>query len=104
MVGRTVCGPYNVSMGPDDKICYCYGVPYRKLFNFAARNRLLKPSQMSECLGAGTGCGWCIPILKKIFEAAQSGHPLIRMDLTPEQYAEARRQYMQDKDRKNRFD
>jgi hypothetical protein len=27
---------------------------------------------MSECHGAGTGCGWCRPYLKKLFEAAQS--------------------------------
>ena len=44
-------------MGPDDKICYCYGVSFRKLFNFAMRSQPVKPSQMSECLGAGTGCG-----------------------------------------------
>ena len=51
---------------PDDEICYCYHVTLRKLQNFARRRQLQKPSQMSECLGAGTGCGWCIPTLKRI--------------------------------------
>ena len=23
---------------------------------------------MSECLGAGSGCGWCIPFLKRIWD------------------------------------
>ncbi len=58
-------------MKPDDKICYCYHVSLRKLVNFARRERPRRPSQMSECLGAGTGCGWCIPILRRIYEAAR---------------------------------
>jgi len=91
-------------MGPDDKICYCYGVSFRKLYNFAVRSRPHKPSQMSECLGAGTGCGWCIPVLKSIFESAGAGQPLIRLDLTPEQYADARRRYIQNKELKHQFD
>src|ERR1043166_3814994 len=49
----------------DDKICCCYHVSLRKLVNFARRERLQRASQMSQCLGAGTGCGWCIPILKR---------------------------------------
>jgi len=53
-------------MTPDDLICYCYRVPLRKLVNFAKRERPARASQMSECLGAGTGCGWCIPFLKRI--------------------------------------
>jgi bacterioferritin-associated ferredoxin len=38
--------------------------------------RVEKPqrsSQMSECFGAGTGCGWCRPYLQKLFEAARQG-------------------------------
>ena len=70
-------------MNPDDKICYCYGVSYRKLFNYARRHGLIKPSQMADCLGAGTGCGWCIPILKKIFESAGRGPAAIRTGSHP---------------------
>ena len=59
---------------------------------------------MADCLGAGTGCGWCIPILKKIFESAEAGRSQYELDLTPEQYAEARRKYIENKDPKNHFD
>jgi bacterioferritin-associated ferredoxin len=58
-------------MDQDAKICYCFHVSRRKLVNFVRREKPRAPSQMSECGGAGTGCGWCIPFLKQIFE--QSG-------------------------------
>lgn len=90
-------------MGPDDEICYCYHVSYRKLYHYARRSQPARPSQLSECLGAGTGCGWCIPILERIHEAARSGEEDARIDMTPEQYAEARRQYIENKEPKNRF-
>jgi len=76
----------------DDDVCYCYHVSLRKLVNFARRERPACPSQMSECLGAGTGCGWCIPTLTAIAEAAARGEDL-RIDMSAEQYAEARREY-----------
>lgn len=95
---------YNDGMGPDDKICYCYSVSFRKLWNFARREGLQRPSQMSECLGAGTGCGWCIPILKRIFDKAQStGGDEPQIDMTPEEYAEKRQSYIRNKEPKNRF-
>jgi len=50
----------------DDEICYCYHVSMRKLVNFSRRVKPLRPSEMTGCLGAGTGCGWCIPFLVKI--------------------------------------
>ncbi len=92
------------AMGPDDKICYCYGVPYRKLWHFARRRQLQRSSQMSECLGAGTGCGWCIPILKRIYEAArQPGASGPEVDLTPAEYAAKRDEYIRTRQPKNRF-
>lgn len=91
-------------MGPDDKICYCYNVPLRKLWNYALRHRLQRPSQLSECLGAGTGCGWCIPILKKIFERAQAeGDNAPQIDMTPEEYAARRQEYIREKRPRNQF-
>jgi bacterioferritin-associated ferredoxin len=91
-------------VGPDDKICYCYHVSLRKLWNFVLRRRPQRPSQMSECLGAGTGCGWCLPILKRIFDRAQA-HPDagFTLDLTPEEYAERRKTYIETKQPKNQF-
>ena len=54
-------------MDLDDKVCYCFHVSRRKLVNWVRLNCPKVPSQLSECGGAGTGCGWCIPFLKQIF-------------------------------------
>ncbi len=87
-------------MQPDDEVCYCYHVSMRKLVNFARRVRPVQASRMTECLGAGTGCGWCIPFLKKI-----AGDPerFGIVELTPEQYAESRKSYIKTQPR-NSFD
>ncbi len=90
-------------MNPDDRICYCYDVTLRKLQSFAERTRPARASQMSECLGAGTGCGWCIPILKRIFEQAGKPDPSAGPDLTPEEYANRRREYIESGRPKNTF-
>ena len=95
-------------MNLDDKICYCYHVSLRKPVNYARREPLQRPSQMSECLGAGTGCGWCIPILKKIFEEAKKVPTTEELSIeelpaTAEQYAESRKSYLHT-DQKNTFE
>jgi len=87
-------------MQPDDKICYCYGVTMRKLTNFSRRTKPDRPSRMTECLGAGTGCGWCIPFLVKI---AQDPDAFRLVDLTPQEYADRRKSYIQTAP-KNTFD
>jgi len=84
----------------DDKICYCYGVSMRKLMNFSRRACPKRPSQMTECLGAGTGCGWCIPFLIKI---AEDPDAFGSDELAPEQYAERRKLYIKTQP-KNTFD
>ena len=55
-------------MNPDDTVCFCFHVTYRKLRNYAKHHKPSVPSLMSECLGAGTGCGWCRPIIVNIWE------------------------------------
>ena len=93
-------------MNLDDKICYCYGVSMRKLVNYARRTRPQRPSQMTGCLGAGTGCGWCIPFLIKIAEDvdALDATPLLDgTPLTPEEYAARRKTYIKTEP-KNTFD
>ena len=94
-------------MNLDDQICYCYHVSLRKLTNFARRERLRRASQMSNCLGAGTGCGWCIPILKRIFESTQVPDPdqpaeTSGLPDTAAEYAAGRREYLKSDD-KNTF-
>jgi NAD(P)H-nitrite reductase large subunit len=59
-------------MQADDELCLCFHVTWRKVINFLRVERPQRESQMSECHGAGTGCGWCRPFLKKLFEAAQA--------------------------------
>lgn len=87
-------------MRPDDKVCYCFHVSLRKLLNFARRERIRRASQMSQCLNAGTGCGWCIPVLKKLHGLVESGHefgedaPVAELPATPEEYEAARREYL----------
>lgn len=76
-------------MKPDDWICYCYRVSLRKLVNYARRERPARASQMSACLDAGTGCGWCIPFLKRI-HADPDGFSL---DVEAEDYAAQRKAY-----------
>jgi len=94
----------------DDRICYCYHVSLRKLVNFARRERPVRASQMSECLGAGTGCGWCIPILKKIYadvraeQAYQDGTSVPGLPETAEEYATARQSYLKSGKEKNKFE
>ncbi len=97
-------------MHEGDKICYCYNVPLSKLWHFARRHKPRRASQMSECLGAGTGCGWCIPFLSQIHEQAaqvpadaDAPPPESLVRLTPEEYAERRRGYIANKEPRNRF-
>ena len=80
-------------MEPDDTICYCFHISKRKVFNFLRIHRLRRASQLSECGGAGTGCGWCVPFLKRYFEDANS--PEAPDDsLTPDEYARQRGDYI----------
>ena len=81
-------------MNLDDKVCYCFHVSRRKLVNWVARNDPTVPSRLSECGGAGTGCGWCIPFLKQIFRQGTADVPQDIDELTPEEYAARRAEYM----------
>jgi NAD(P)H-nitrite reductase large subunit len=82
------------TMDADAKVCYCFHVSRRKLVNFARQRPLRVASQLSECGGAGTGCGWCIPFLKQIFDQASGGGQTELEHLTPEEYALRRAAYI----------
>ena len=86
-------------MQPDDLICYCYRVSLRKLTNYARRERPARASLMRECLDAGTGCGWCIPFLKRIHEDPDR----FASDLTPEEYEAQRTAYRAEGQTPNSF-
>ncbi|MCA8984761.1 MAG: (2Fe-2S)-binding protein [Planctomycetaceae bacterium] len=81
----------------DDKVCYCFHVRKRKILNFIRMHRPRRASQISECGGAGTGCGWCIPFLQRYFdEARKSGSLPAEPEPTPEEYARLRARYIQE--------
>lgn len=74
-----------------DTICYCFHISKRKIQNYIRIHEPRRASQISECGGAGTGCGWCIPFLKKYFEQATSDSTDA---MTAEDYARARGAYI----------
>jgi len=55
-------------MKDDDELCLCFHVTRRKVVQFIRVNQPKYTSQLSECYGAGTGCGWCRPFLKRLME------------------------------------
>lgn len=79
-------------MDLDDKVCLCFHVTRRKLVNFVRLHRPKVPSQLSECGGAGTGCGWCVPFLKQIHRLGTEGSEV--ESLSPEEYARRRAEYV----------
>jgi bacterioferritin-associated ferredoxin len=77
------------------QVCYCFHVTRRKLANFIRRERPLVASQLSECGGAGTGCGWCIPFLKQLHrQAVEGGETTELEEMTPAEYERRRAAYV----------
>jgi NAD(P)H-nitrite reductase large subunit len=81
-------------MQPDDEICYCFHVSKRKILNFIRIHKPRRVSQVSECAGAGTGCGWCRPFLEKYFRESAQAAVTEPDEMTPEVYARMRAKYV----------
>ncbi|MCX7665521.1 MAG: (2Fe-2S)-binding protein [Gemmataceae bacterium] len=83
-------------MNPDSHICLCFRISRRKLAKFVRFHKPKVPSQLSECGGAGTGCGWCIPYLRMIFEQETKGGGIVSgLDMiTEEEYASGRSEHI----------
>ena len=79
----------------DDKVCLCFHVTRRKLENFIRIERPRRPAQLSDCYGAGTGCGWCRPFLQRLFDA-QVNNSLPEALPAADSYAKERAQYVAD--------
>jgi len=77
---------------PDDHVCLCFHVSLRKIANFLERERPRVASQISECLGAGTGCQWCVPFLRRLHRLHLDGQP-VDLPVSPEEYAARRSRY-----------
>jgi len=64
----------------------------RKIEAFCRREKPKVISLVSQCMGAGTGCGWCIPFLKEIRREVLEGGA--HFDLpTREEYLVKRKLY-----------
>lgn len=81
-------------MDLDDELCYCFHLTQRKLVNFVRQRRPKVASQLSECGGAGTGCGWCIPYLQDLFRQAVAGGETAAEKLSPAEYERRRAAYI----------
>lgn len=79
-------------MNPDDHVCLCFRVSLRKIRAYLARENPPVASLISECLGAGTGCGWCVPFLKHLHAQHARGQ-VVDLRISPEKYASARTSY-----------
>jgi NAD(P)H-nitrite reductase large subunit len=82
-------------MDLDAEICVCFHVTRRKLLSFVRTERPSVPSQLSQCGGAGTGCGWCVPFLQHIFDEVRGVTPGEIDRLSPHEYRRQREEYIQ---------
>jgi bacterioferritin-associated ferredoxin len=88
-------------MRPDDDLCLCFHISWRKVINYIRINKVTVPSQVSQCGGVGTGCGWCRKQIAKLTAAVQELPPsageidLWMSDHTPDKevYRTGRNQY-----------
>lgn len=81
-------------MKPDDLLCYCFHVSKRKVLNYLRVHKPRRASQLSECGGAGTGCGWCVPYLQKCFRQHTQPADNQEADFSAEEYAAGRAAYI----------
>ena len=78
----------------DDELCLCFHVTKRKVVNFIRIEKPRRPAQLSECFGAGTGCGWCRPFLHRLFEQAVNQNETESDLPTADDYAQQRAGYI----------
>jgi NAD(P)H-nitrite reductase large subunit len=64
-------------MNDDDEICLCFHVTQHKVMQYIRIEKPKLPSQLSNCYGAGTGCGWCRPFLKRLLEQCHASQSKI---------------------------
>lgn len=93
-------------MQADDHLCLCFHVTWRKVINYTRVHQVRVPSQLAECQGAGTGCGWCRRAMRRIVDRADSlpDDPdeverwLAEDFPASAEYAQGRKKHIQDKD------
>lgn len=81
-------------MDPDQEICLCFHVTKRKVVNYIRIEKPRRAAQLSDCFGAGTGCGWCRKFLQALFdEAVSEGRTTADLPSAAD-YAKQRSQYV----------
>jgi bacterioferritin-associated ferredoxin len=78
----------------DDTLCYCFHITQRKIVNYLRVHQPRRASQLADCGSAGTGCGWCIPYLKRCFEQANRAAAEGAEAITAAEYAAQRAAYI----------
>ncbi len=81
-------------MNPNDELCLCFHVTRRKVANYLRIEKPQRAAQLSDCFGAGTGCGWCRPFLQQMFDAASRGESDIAKAPDAAEYARQRSNYV----------
>ncbi len=84
-------------MRDEDDVCLCFHVSQRKLIAYLHRTKPRVASQLSGCLDAGTGCGWCRPFLEKLHQQWKDGEP-IGLTVGQQSYADGRARHRARKD------
>ena len=78
----------------DDEVCLCFHVTKRKLLNFIRVEKPRRAGQLSDCFGAGTGCGWCRTYLHRMFEQRAADTTTDEADMDREHYTQGRSNYV----------
>ena len=87
-------------MHDDDHVCLCFHVSKRKIVNYLRREQPKVASQISECLSAGTGCGWCRPFLRMLHQQVKAGEEHPDLPFSPAEYARRRASYRETGERR----
>ena len=78
----------------DDELCLCFHISKRKVLNYLRVHQPRVASQLADCGGAGTGCGWCVPFLKKLHKQSLAAADASESEPLPLDYAKARAAYI----------
>lgn len=78
----------------DEELCLCFHVTRRKVENFLRIESPRSVGQLAECYGAGSGCGWCRPYLRRLFDAYRAGATSAETLPSSAEYARGRGDYV----------
>ncbi len=93
-------------MNADDELCFCFHVTWRKVINYLRQHPVKHASQIADCYGAGTGCGWCRKQITRLMVDVQANPPttndldawLISRSPSAKSHAEGRVVYLAEKE------